>query len=139
MASYSFAKKFNKERLFNINTEGFDYCTLEELFNENGADTVYQVHGIYINNKSIFDPAPVIALADRYVNFPSFKAEECEEILHDPKAVIAINQGTVGFKIYSYEQKRYHKTCYSIEWLDVNPDDFIEDADRHWSDESEFE
>lgn len=127
--AYSFSKKFNKSRLFNVDTSNFEYYNLEDLFNEElevcsgdveaASEFVYVIRGVYINTKSLYDPAPVIALDDRYVNLPSHMTEACMAMLADPVCIKAINDGKCGFKIYTYEQKRYNKTCYSVEWVDV--------------------
>lgn len=127
--AFSFSKKFNKARLFMVDTSDFEYYSLEDLFNEQlevcdgdveeASKFVYAIRGVYINTKSLYDPAPVLALNDRYVNLPSHMTETCMNMLADPTCIKAINEGKCGFKIYTYEQKRYHKTCYSVEWVDV--------------------
>lgn len=138
--AFSFSKKFNKEKLFKINTDGFDYVSLEDLYKETkemvlGEDeylmsdpddmkeriesTVFQVRGIYINTKGLYDDAPVVALDSAYVNLPAHMTQICQEILRDPQAIAAINAGRVGFTIYTYEKSQYHKTCYSVKWVDT--------------------
>lgn len=142
--AFSIAKKYNKEKLFNINTEDFEYVSLEDLYKEaeqritltndemeNYADpedvadevesTVFQVRGIYINTKGMFDDAPVVALDSAYVNLPAHLTPICKEILADPQAIAAINAGRVGFTIYTYQKPQYHKTCYSVKWVDTQP------------------
>lgn len=125
MAKFSFSKKFNTEKLFNIETEDFEYMSLEDLANvtaNSEEPVVFIIRGIYINRKSLYDPAPVAALDDCYVNLPSHLLPACEEMLHDRLAVDAINQGRCGFRIEKYFQKRYQKECYSVEWVDILPD-----------------
>ena len=142
--AFSFSKKFNKEKVFKINTDGFEYVSLEDLYRETEqrviltndeivdyvdtedvADqvqsTVFQVRGIYINTKGLYDDAPVLALDSAYVNLPAHLTPICKEILSDPQAVAAINAGRVGFTIYTYEKPAYKKTCYSIKWVDTEP------------------
>lgn len=125
MARFSFSKKFNTEKLFNIETEDFEYMSLEDLAKatENCEEPpVFVIRGIYINRKSLYDPAPVVALDDTYVNLPSHLLPACEEMLHDRLAIDAINQGRCGFRIEKYFQKRYQRECYSVEWVDILPD-----------------
>ena len=125
MAKFSFSKKFNSEKLFNIETDEFDYMSLEDLYKATSSleePPVFVVRGVYINRKSLYDPAPVVALDDTYVNLPSHLLPACEEMIHDRLAVDAINQGRCGFRIEKYFQKRYNKECYSVEWVDVLPD-----------------
>ena len=125
MARFSFNKKFNTEKLFNIDTENFEYMSLEDLAASTASSEeapVFIVRGIYINRKSIYEPAPVVALDDCYVNLPNHLLEVCEEMLHDRVAVDEINKGACGFRIEKYHQKRYDKDCYSVEWVDILPD-----------------
>lgn len=127
--AFSFSKKFNKERLFNVDTSNFDYVSLEDLFYDSlqsndgdskaASETVYKIRGVYINTKGNYDPAPVIATDDCYVNLPSHMTETCMAMLADPSCIKAINDGKCGFTIYEYEQKRYNKTCYSVRWVDM--------------------
>ena len=122
---FSFSKKFNTEKLFNIETEGFEYMSLEDLYNATAnleTPTVFVIRGVYINRKSLYNPSPVVALDDTYVNLPSHLLPACEEMLHDRLAVDAINQGRCGFRIEKYFQKRYQRECYSVEWVDILPD-----------------
>ena len=143
--AFSFSKKFNKEKVFKINTEGFEYVSLETLYKETGdmisnniyeecgeypedeyvvvqiEGTVFQVRGVYINTKGLYDDAPVLALDSAYVNLPAHLTPICKEILNDSQAVAAINAGKVGFTIYTYEKPAFRKTCYSIKWVDTEP------------------
>lgn len=120
----SFAKKFNKQKIFNVNTENFEYYSLEDMYESD--DKVYVLRGLYINNKSIYEPAPVAATDEFYVNLPAHMLNDVKDILADKAAIADINRGIVGFKIYSYEQKRFNKTCYSVTWVDVKPTDDID-------------
>lgn len=119
---FSFSKKFNKERIFDIDTSDFDYRSLEELYQ--GDDIVYPVRGIYENKKSLYGPSAVLATDSFYVNLPSHLYDECVEILSDRLAINEIKKGRVGFTIYKYKLDKYTDTFYSIRWVDVNPDDF---------------
>ncbi len=127
--AFSFSKRYNKERLFNVDTSDFEYVSLEDLYkqslDEAGGDVdeanakEYTICGVYINTKGNFDPAPVIATDDCYVNLPVHMTEMCEAMLKDPQCIKAINEGRCGFTIYQYEQKRYRKLCYSVRWIDM--------------------
>lgn len=125
MAKFSFSKRFNSEKLFDIDTSEFEYMSLEDLATATANSEeppVFVVRGIYINNKSLYDPAPVIALDDCYVNLPPHLLPACQEMIRDRQAVDAINEGRCGFRIETYYQKRFKKDCYSVEWVDVLPD-----------------
>ena len=115
---FSFAKSFNKERLFDIDTSEFEYCSLEDLYAEVG-EGPFEIRGVYINTKGLYDPAPVIAIEDRYVNLPSHLVDACEQMLKDSRVINMINLGKCGFKITQYHQKRFNRDCYSVEWVDL--------------------
>lgn len=115
----SFASKYNRTRKFDIDTTGFEYAALADLFNDNGANKVYPVCGIYINTKGKFNDSPVIATDKCYVNFPAHMTDTCREILQDADAIDEINKGHVGFKIYTYHQAKYDKDCFGVEFVDM--------------------
>ena len=113
--------KFNKERLFDVDTSGFDYVNLEDLFQENGEDAVYKLTGVYVGTKSQFDDeTPLVATDNVYVNLPQHQLSEIKSMLADKGAIKAINEGQAGFVIESYYQKRFKKTCYAARWGSYN-------------------
>lgn len=111
--------KFNATRKFDIDTTGFDYKSLEEIYERDGEGQEYVVRGLYINTKGLYDPSPVVALDTEYVNLPSHLTSVCEQILDDPRSVQAIRDGHCGFRVRTYEKKQYNRECYSIEWIDL--------------------
>lgn len=136
--SFSFANSYNAKKVFDIDTSDFEYCSLEELFEEKSIQVPatdddgnitgdlevvcnenFKVFGLYINDKSMFDPQPIVALEDRYVNLPAHLYKTAVEILSNPRAIDAIKKGHVGFQIEKYYQKRHKKDCYSIRWVDM--------------------
>lgn len=130
--NFSFSS-FNKERLFTFdcNKIAGEYTNLETLFNEDGEGKEYQIKGIYISTSSQFDPeAPIVALANTYVNLPQHQLADIKSMLENRGAINAINNGMAGFTIRQYERtiktgkKLSTKTCYQAEWCDVIPSDF---------------
>ena len=136
--AFSFSSRYNPKKIFDIDTSDFDYCSLEELFEENKSTIPvtddagveigdleevctqkFKVYGLYINDKSIYEPQPIAALDDRYVNLPAHLYKVVVDILSDPRAIEAINKGHVGFEIEKYYQKRYKKDCFTIKWIDM--------------------
>ena len=117
----SIAAKYNKGSLFKVNTEGYGYKGLEELYNENGADQEYEVRGIYINHKSQFGDAPVAISDGFFVNLPAHLLDDAKDMLKDQDAIDAMNAGTFGFKIETYEKEigKKMKTCYGVRWVDL--------------------
>lgn len=116
----SYAAKFNKGKgnKFTFKTEdGVGYISLEVLFNKN-PEKIYDVKALYINTKSRFGDAPCIAIDPvTIVNLPKHLLETVKEMINDSECVEAINNNEVKFKIYSYKDKNFNKTCYGVEWL----------------------
>ena len=117
----SFAARHNKANVFECNTEGFIYKSLEELYNENGADQEYPIQGFYINHKSDYGDAPVAIGYEYFINFPQFMLEEVLDIMKSTEDVEDLKTGKVGFKIETYEKelKKTTKTCYAPRWVDL--------------------
>jgi len=116
----SFAKKFNKQRLFDVDTNGFEYFKLSDLYQKNGAECQYMVRAIYINTKSAFGNAPIIATDSFFVNLPTYMLSTAREILDDDESVEQIKAGKVAFVIREYMQKKFNRVCYGINFVDVN-------------------
>lgn len=111
----------NKKQLFDIDTEGFEYFSLEELYDESGEDEdkVYPVYALYINTKGKFEDAPVVALEDRYVNLPANQMEAANAILDSDEAIEAINAGHCGIMIRKYFKKKFDRWCYTVDWVSI--------------------
>ena len=120
---FSFAGEYNREKLFDIDTEGFEYLNLDDIF-DGDESRVFPCNGIYISTKGYYGKHPIVATDNCYVNLPQHMMDMCEDILNDKRAVKAINDGRVGFTIYKYVQKRFGTECYSIRWVDIKPNTF---------------
>lgn len=120
--AFNFSKKYNRDRLFDIDVTGLEYHSLKEIFENE--DVIYTLEAIYINRNSQFaaETPCVVASNDHfrgYVNLPEHKITVCKDILADDAAIAAINAGKVGFTIYRYHSSTYNKDCYSIRWIDL--------------------
>lgn len=140
MANFNFSS-LNKERMFDFDTSKItgEYTNLESLYQRDGEDTQYQVKAVYVSTKSEYnDESPILALADTYVNLPQHQLPDIKAMINTPSAVAAINNGFCGFKIRKYEKqlknkkgKLQPKTCYSAEWINVDPDDFADSESEY--------
>ena len=116
--AFDFAGTFNKYvNKFTIDTEGFEYYNLKDLYENNGADEVYPLFGFYINKKGNYGDAPVAYTDEYYVNLPPHLLEVVKDIMGNPEAVAAINNGEVEFTIYQYQDEKHKKDCYSIRFV----------------------
>ena len=121
--------KFNKQRLFTVDTSSFDYLSIEQAAKKYGTDVPIRLRGVYIGDKSKFvDEDPRIATDEEYINLPQHQLKEVKEILSDANAIRAINNGEAGFVIREYFQKRFQLTCYSAEWIDY--EDEVEEEEE---------
>jgi len=114
-----FASKFNKQRKFDIDTSKFTYESLSDMFNNDGSGVVYPLTAIYINTKSKYGNAPVLATDTCFVNAPSHMLDTAREILADEEAVAAINNGEVGFTIYPYTAEKFNRDCFGVNFVDI--------------------
>lgn len=114
----SFATKYNRGKKFDIDTKGFEYVSLKELWEVCGEGTVIPLTAIYINRKGKFGKSPVFATDNCLVNIPTHMVDMCEEILSEPVNIKEINEGKVGFTIYEYHSDEYNTDFYSINFVD---------------------
>lgn len=102
-----------------------EYKKLKDLYNENGADKVYKVLGLYVNNSKFGEQGSAV-LDDIQVNLPKHLVGVINEIRSNEKLVNDINAGAVGFTIYEYIPKNYNTISYSIRWVDIEVQDYQE-------------
>ena len=117
----SFATRHSKGSVFQCETEGFEYFSLEQLFEDNGPDMVYPIQGLYINKKGNYGDAPVAICAEYFVNLPGYMTEECSGFMKSEEDIEDIKAGKVGFRIEQYEKVvgKTSKTCYGVRWVDL--------------------
>lgn len=113
----SFASKRNKNVRFDVDTNGFEFKKLADLFTKYGKDKQYGVKGLFINTKGKYGSNPVAILENCFASLPSYMVSDVKSILSDSEDVTSIKEGKVGFTIYTYES--HGKTCYSINWVDM--------------------
>lgn len=115
------ANKYNKTKVFDFSIpQDFKYVSLSELFQRNGKDKVYPVKAIYINKKSRYSDAPVVATDCELVNCPAHLTDTVKQMLQDDEVIEAVNRGKLGFTIYQYENKQQgHNLYFSINWVDM--------------------
>lgn len=106
--------------MFDVDTTGFVYVKLETLYQKDGEGHVYPVRAIYINTKSHFGEAPVIATDKEFVNLPTAFTDEAKGILSDDEAIAEIKAGVIGFTIRTYMHPKYNRLCYTIDFVDIN-------------------
>ena len=115
----SFADKHNKGSKFTFDTSNLPYMKRRLAFEKYGEDAV-KVTAIYINTKSKFGYAPVVATEKELINLPTYMLDECKEIISDQDDVAEINAGKVGIVFEEFEDKTYHKKCIGARWVNLD-------------------
>ena len=111
-------ERFNRGSKFNvIDTDGYEYRKLEELYKEYGKEVEYPIRALYINKTKYGESA--IAVTDGYlINLPSHVVNDVKEIIADEELVQIINEGRVSITIYEYYSHKYNGTFYGIKWIE---------------------
>lgn len=119
----SFAKKYNKERLFEVDNEGLEYVNGEYLLNKYGKNSLYDVSALYISKSGLYGDSPIarvtIGNETCLLNMPKHMTDVVKEILSDPASINEIRNGKVGIKLYPYHSDSYNKDCVGVEWVDL--------------------
>ena len=115
----SFAARHNKVNVFDVNTEGFVYYGLGDLYDGKDPEKVFPIRGFYINHKSKYGDAPVAILEDKFANLPAFMLDEVLAIMVNEEDIADIKAGKVGFVIEPYfTDNRPGEVCYAVRWAD---------------------
>ena len=78
------ASKFNKGKRFTFEIpKEFQFASLVDLYNNNGADHVYTVMALYISHKSQYGDAPVAVTTAELVNLPKHLVDSVRAICAD--------------------------------------------------------
>lgn len=120
----SFAKRHKKGGVdWGIDTEKFEYFSLQDLYEMNGPDQEYVLKGVFINKNKPekqlkeYGASPVAILEDKLVNLPNHLVPEVEEMLASEEDIEDIKAGKAVFKIRTYFS--HGKDCFSPDWQEV--------------------
>lgn len=123
----SFAKKYNKERLFEVDNDGLEYANGEKLLNEYGENAVYEVSALYISKAGFYGDSPIARItigegSTEYtylMNMPKHMTAIVKGILSEPTSIEEIRSRKVGIKLCPYHNNTYNKDCVGVEWVDL--------------------
>lgn len=135
--AFSFNKLAKSRKFTHDFSKCTDYTNLETLYNSVEEGTVFQIKGVFINDKSQFaDESPLVALNNVYVNLPNHQLAEVKEMLASEDAIRGINAGAAGFTIETYDLTRTNskgknvtRTYYKAVWCDCDPRDFDDEEE----------
>lgn len=114
----SFATRHNKGTSWGVNTEGYEFKKLEDLYKSNGSEKVYICKG-FIITKGKFGEGVSVITDGYFMNMPSHMIDEFKEILKSEEDINDIKSGKVGIQIYTYIDKTYNKTCFGARFIDI--------------------
>lgn len=110
-------EKFNRRSRFEyIDTEGYEYRKLADLYEQFGKDATYPIRALYLNDTK-FGKSAVAVTDGFFINLPAHTQKDVAEIIADDDLVQMINEGKVSIRIYEYFSRKYNKTFYGIEWI----------------------
>ena len=116
--------KHNRSRgnKFIIDTTGFEYKPLSELYNAKKPDTVFNVYGAYIgrfySKREKREVECCFAASDGYfISLPAHLVDTVKEILTDDESCEQMNNSAAGLVIRPYEKDG--ETFYSADFVDV--------------------
>lgn len=123
----SIASKYNKTgKIYNYEMPAdAPFKDLRGLYTANDKNSIYPVHGFYINTKSKFGDTPTALSEKFYINLPAHMLDTVKEIMADDEATDQINAGGLGIMIRPYEKemsnrgKTWTETFYSVEFVDL--------------------
>ena len=115
---------YNKRR-FNVDTTGFEYSSLADLYNNDGKDHIYVVRAVFMSNKGKYGETPLLATDTTFVNLPKNCISVCNSMLNSTEAIAGINEGKCGFKIRPYHSEKYNKNCYAVDFIDIDDDEAL--------------
>lgn len=111
------ANRFNKGNKidWNYDTKDFEFKAPSEMV----LDKVYAMHGCFTTPDNGYGVGGVIICDDFLMNVPASYVDTVKEVLADEEAVEQIKAGKLGFKVGTYTSKKFKRTGYSIEFVDM--------------------
>lgn len=116
---FDFAEEFNHgNRLFTIDTEGFEGHKASEVFAEAGSSPLL-MRAVYVNadNGHGYGESVSVVTTNSIIYFGKSNVENANKIRSSEKAVNKLNKTGAWFKIVEFKSKKYKKTGYSFEFL----------------------
>lgn len=114
----SIAKHNRTVAQFKVDTDGFEFKKLNELFDEKKPETVFSVYGLYINRKGKYGASPFAASDGYFISLPQHLLDTVHEILADPESIAQMNDAKAGLVIRPYVDDK-GVTHYTADFVDV--------------------
>lgn len=114
----SIAKHNRRENRFKVDTQGFEFRKLGDLYDAKKPETVFMVYGLYINRKGKYGESPFAASDGYFISLPSHLTDVVKDILNDDDSVLQINNCAAGLMIRTYDDDK-GVTHYTADFVDV--------------------
>ena len=112
----------NRGNRFAVDTTGFEYKALADLYDAKKPDMVFSVYGVYIgrfySKREKKEVECCFVASDGYfISLPAHLVDTVKEILTDDEAIVQMNNSEAGIVIRPYEKDG--ETFYSADFVDV--------------------
>ncbi len=114
----SIAKHNRQAAQFKVDTSGFEFKKLGELYNAQAPETIFSVYGLYINRKGKYGESPFAASDGYFISLPAHLVDTVKEICADSESVAQINDCKAGLTIRTYDDDK-GVTHYTADFVDV--------------------
>lgn len=103
---------------FKVDTTGFEFKKLGDLYDAKAPDTVFSVYGLYINRKGKYGESPFAASDGYFISLPAHLTDTVKEICADVESVAQINDCKAGLTIRTYDDDK-GVTHYTADFVDI--------------------
>lgn len=114
----SIAKHNKQMAKFKVDTEGFEFKKLGDLYDAKEPETVFSVYGLYINRRGKYGPSSFAASDGFFISLPAHLLDTVTDILQDQESIDQINDMKAGLVIRTYEDDK-GVTHYTADFVDV--------------------
>lgn len=104
--------KFNKSRIYDIDTEGFEGRKAKDVYSEIGNKPLL-MRGLFINHSDLGDSVSVVTNKS-IIYFGGAMVETAEEIMQNDECTAVLNSTGVAFHIEEFTSKKYKRTGYKF-------------------------
>lgn len=118
------AKHNRRVNIFRIDTAGFEFKKLRELYDKKNPETVFPVYGLYINRKGKYGESPFAASEGYFISLPAHLVGLVKDILNDDECVKQINDCQAGLVIRTYDDDK-GVTHYTADFVDIENDQVV--------------
>lgn len=103
-----------------IDTSSLPFTNCTELKESGLIDVKIPIYGLFITLDNGYGESPVAILEDKLLSMPQRYLDMVKDFMDDPDVVNAIKAKNAAIIISTFESKKYKKTGYDIEFVELN-------------------